>query len=261
MIQVLRFFSPILKKTVYREGSIATILFGPARGLKYKIFPGYGRSMIYGGWEPELHKLMAEQIRPGDVVYDLGANFGIYSIYMARLVGPKGKVYSFEPIPAILEELKENVKRNQLTNVEFIESAVSNVSGTTSFRIGNHFGSGHLNVVDEYHRDSGDEVTVKTVSLDDMIGQGAAVPNFIKMDIEGAEGLALEGATKLLKNHRPKIAVEVHSDEQASIVGRILSECGYEGFNLDRGMAPIDGLANGFHVESGAATYVIALPK
>jgi FkbM family methyltransferase len=217
--------------------------------------------MIYGGWEPDLHEIIQQHVRPGSVVYDLGANFGIYTLLFAKLVGPTGKVYAFEPMEEIMAELQANVELNRFSNVEFVRSAVSDTSGFVEFRVGDHAGSGHLESADACHVNVGKTLKVPTTSLDDFVQAGAAPPSFIKIDIEGAEGLALTGASQLLTKHRPMIAVEVHSPEQSKIVGAALARAAYSGFLLQPNRPAVDDLANGFPVEFGHAGYLIAVPN
>ena len=260
LVKFLRLSKPILSRTIYKPGKPATILLGPARGLKYRIFPDYGLSMIYGGWEPEIHDVMVRHVGAGGVAYDLGANFGIYSMFLAKLVGPSGTVYAFEPVGDIMRQLQDNIAMNNLQNVEFVSRACADQSGSTEFRIGNHSGSGHLDSADSCHRDAGPSIQVSTVSLDDFVANGAKPPTFIKVDVEGAEGLVFSGAARVLKEHRPTIAVEVHSEEQSRIVGRALSNASYSAFRVRPGLPKIDGLSNGFLYESGSAAYILCIP-
>ena len=246
MVPLIRFFGrlakPVLSRTLYRPGNTATILFGPARGLKYKIFPTYGLSMIYGGWEPELHQVMKSYVKPGDVAYDLGANFGIFTMFLSRLVGPTGRVYAFEPLPHILTELKANIERNGQSNVEFVNAAVAETVGTARFRVGHHHGSGHLQATDHLYPESGSEVSVAVTTIDDIVRSGARPPTFMKIDIEGAEGSALAGARETLAAHRPVLAVEVHSEEQGVAVGAALAAANYVAWRIDQNLAPAGAL-------------------
>jgi FkbM family methyltransferase len=264
MVPLLRFVGrlakPVLSRTIYRPGTVATILFGPAKGLKYKIFPGYGLSMLYGGWEPELHRVMASYVAPGDVAYDLGANFGIFTTFLARLVGPSGHVYAFEPLPHIMSELRANVASNGQTNVEFVPAAVADEVGTATFHLGHQLGSGHLGADTHWHPDAGEPVSVPVVTLDDVVARGSRPPTFLKMDIEGAEGAALAGARTLLRTHRPVLAIEVHSPELGDRVGEILEAERYRAWRVDLGMAPVTRMTGGGLSAEGMCGFVLALP-
>src|SRR5438094_662911 len=99
-------------RTILREGTIRYVLRGRCRGLRYRIFAGYGLSPILGGWEPDAQRLMADHIRAFSVVYDIGANYGMHTLLMARLAQGDGHVYAFEPVPEIFGHLRENIALN-----------------------------------------------------------------------------------------------------------------------------------------------------
>src|SRR5690242_11837947 len=92
----------VLSRTIFRQGAVRTIIWGPGRGLCYRIFPGYGLSPLHGGWERDAQHLMVKYIHPGSVVYDIGANYGIHTLLMARLATRTGHVYAFEPMADIM---------------------------------------------------------------------------------------------------------------------------------------------------------------
>ncbi len=91
------------------------ILQGHLRGKKW--IAGSGNHGYWlGSYEYQKQKIFSEEIRPGDVVYDLGANVGFYSLLASFLVGPKGRVYSFEPLPSNLEFLRNHLALNKVSN-------------------------------------------------------------------------------------------------------------------------------------------------
>lgn len=235
LITLGRALKPILSRTIYRPGSVARILFGPAKGLRYTIFPGYGLSMIYGGWEPFVHSVMQKCVTSGGVVYDLGANYGIYSMFLARLVGPTGRVYAFEPMPAIMSQLKANIALNNLTNVDFVQLAVSDRIGTAEFRVGFHAGAGHLQSADQYHPISGEVIQVEQVTLDEFVRRSNQPPTFMKIDVEGAEGAVFAGAKQVLADYRPVIIVEIHSPDLGKAVSASLLAAKYNAWRIDSG--------------------------
>src|SRR4051812_25889815 len=119
----------LLSQTILHEGSVRTIMWGPARGLRYRIFPGFGLAPLHGGWERRAQALLRKHLRPGDTVYDVGANYGMHTLLMARCVGPKGKVFAFEPVPAIRAELEKNIQLNGFRHVTVQTQALDNYSG------------------------------------------------------------------------------------------------------------------------------------
>jgi FkbM family methyltransferase len=218
--------------------------------------------MLYGGWEPDLHKVMVRYVRAGDVAYDLGANFGIYTTFLAKLVGSTGRVFAFEPLPDIVTELKRNVALNGFSNVECVTSAVGDQTGSVRFRVGNQLGSGHLESADHMHPTSGVAVEVPVLTLDAFVADGHPPPAFMKMDIEGAEGAALIGARSVLRTHRPVMAIEVHSTEQAQVVGTELGSAGYAAWRIEPGFPRIALPRNGPVVDpDGLTGFVLAVPE
>src|SRR4029077_1501096 len=221
---------------------------GPCRGIRYRIFPGMGLSPIYGGWEEDAQNLMLKHIEPGHVAYDLGANYGIHALLLARLVQKEGLVVAFEPVPQICSALQENVALNGFTNVTCVRAAVSDQTGTTSFVTGHHVGAGHISAVGD---EQGISMSVKTVTLDDFVyNQKNRPPDFIKIDIEGAEGNALMGAEKLLRERPPILLVDLHNPEQDVTVGKILSKNGYTAHRTEDG-SQVNDLLKGWPCPDG----------
>src|SRR5262245_20182489 len=189
-----RLLKPLLVRTWLRQGSVRTVLFGPSKGLRYRIF-GPFRAAVYGGWEPEAQRLMVEHIAPGSVAYDVGANIGVHTLLMARLVGPDGEVYAFEPVPRLFNCLSENLLLNpSVGSAKPIKPALSDTEGLVPSYTGHHTGAGHLEAVGAR---TGDRLLVETAALDDFVFAGHhQAPTFIKIDVEGAEGKVLAGAER-----------------------------------------------------------------
>lgn len=256
--RLLSLVKPLLSHTVYRPGSVRTILLGPGRGLRYRIFRDWGLAPIYGGWEPEAQELMCQHIRPGDIVYDLGANRGMHTLLFARLAGPNGHVYAFEPVDAFLQELHRNVRLNGFHNVTAVPLAASDTEGTAVFFRGHHEGAGHLA---ESGDQVGDQLEVRTVTLSDFVlRDGNRPPTFIKLDIEGAEGSALRGAQAVLANYKPTVLVDLHTPDQDCQVGNILADFGYVAYRTGRMVKKIVDLRRGWPDPEGIWGQVIAFP-
>ena len=249
---------PLLSNTVLRVGSVRPILFGPCKGLKYRIFPGFGISPLYGGWEPDAQVLMVKHIRPGSVVYDVGANYGIHTLLMARLATDTGHVYAFEPVPAIHSELQKNVTLNGFRNVTLVKLAINDYTGETTFVMGHHDGAGHLATAGTQQ---GDKLTVHTVTLDEFVfDRGNRPPNFIKVDVEGAESKVLGGGERTLQSAQPIILVDLHTPDQDVAVGSILARCGYEAYRTEDG-AKVKDLSKGWPDPDGIWGQIVALPR
>jgi FkbM family methyltransferase len=201
--------------------------------------------------------LMTKHIKAGHVVYDVGANYGIHVLLFARLVQTKGHVYAFEPIGNILQELQHNISLNQFSNVTCLNLAISDVTGSSPFVTGHHVGAGHLSAVGDAQ---GTKISVETTTLDEFVFLHKNLPpNFIKMDIEGAESKALSGAVRVLKKFRPILLVDLHNPSQDVAVGQILSECRYEAFHTEDGNKVKD-LSKGWPAVDGLWGQFIAFP-
>ena len=151
-----------------------------------------------GVFEPLETELVKSAIRPGDVVLDVGANIGYYTLLFARLAGANGMVYAFEPDPANFALLRENVERNGYRNVALIQKAVTDRPGIGRLYLSD------TNPGDHRFYPSGDDrpaVAVEAVTLDQVFERHQGLFNFVKFDIQGSEAAALEGMRGLLGRH------------------------------------------------------------
>jgi len=150
-------------------------------------------------------KLFKDLIKPGMVVVDIGANIGYYTLIAAKLVESKGKVYAFEPEPNNYRLLIKNIEVNGYNNVIPIQKGVSNKPGKTKLFISKTVLSS-LSFSEDNVPEKKEFVMVETITLEKFFEDSKV--DFIKMDTEGAEGLIIEGAGKVLKKNDLKIAME-----------------------------------------------------
>jgi FkbM family methyltransferase len=132
-----------------------------------------------------------EVVKEGDVVIDIGANIGYFTILLAKLVGPEGRVYAFEPDPRSFRLLRRTIKKNGWSHVIAEQKAVSNKAGEillyqTPSWTSNALVPGRENI---------STVRVPVITLDDTICEPV---DFIKMDTDGSEPLIIQGAKKLI---------------------------------------------------------------
>jgi FkbM family methyltransferase len=164
--------------------------------------------------------------------YDVGANIGVFSMIAARIVGPSGLVVSFEADPEIADRLREHARRNLFGWVSVEQKAAWRESGTVMFErvdasVSPDRGVGHV-VVAENER----AVTLSAVALDDCSPKYRP-PDFIKCDVEGAEGEVFQGARRLLEKQRPGVLCEIHSENSRQLVLREFSRFKYVCENCD----------------------------
>lgn len=147
-------------------------------------------------------------VENGDVVLDIGGCWGDTSLYFAHKAGNDGKVYSFEFIPGNIKIFNLNTSFNPglKERIELIEQPVSNASGDTIYF--KDYGPGSRVEFEPFDEQTG---TCQTISVDDFVKSNAVEKlDFIKMDIEGAETFALEGALESIKKFRPKLAIAIY---------------------------------------------------
>ena len=171
-------------------------------------------------------------LKKNTTMLDIGANKGIYSIYMSRSAGKKGKVIAFEAQPELKEYLLKIKKYFSLDNLEVINSALSSKSGTMTLRresVGS--GSASFNFYDQ--EDSSTEaLEIPAITLDEFLKLRNDDPiSFIKCDVEGHEAEVFYGAEKTLKKYMPTLLFECHrSEEEKGDLFSYLSEIGYTGY-------------------------------
>ncbi len=161
-------------------------------------------------WEPFETELITKGVKKGDVVLDIGAHIGYYTLMFAKLVGKEGKVYAFEPSPKNFSLLKKNVEINGHNNVVLVQKAVSNASGKLKLYLceGN---VGDNRIYDSH--DGRQSVEIEAVRIDDYFKGSSPTINYIKMDIQGAEAGAIQGMRDVLnRNKAAKILTEFWPD-------------------------------------------------
>ena len=167
--------------------------------------------MLTGVMEPSQTDLMKKIVKPGMNVFDLGANFGWFTLVLSKLVGNSGRVYSFEADPSLIEIFAENVKLNNFSNVSIQSLAVSDKTGISKFSINKSYDTrSRLDPISL----SENTIDVKTISLDEFcLKENLKKVDFIKMDIEGSEPKALEGMRKIISdNPQLKIILEFNQN-------------------------------------------------
>jgi len=161
-------------------------------------------------WEKEESEFFRNNIKEGMNVLDIGANIGYFSLLFSKWIGDKGKVYSFEPDPINFDFLLKNIHANRAGNISCFQKAVSNCNGNVSLFLseknkGDHRIFDFYVFEDDNNRKS---IDVECVTLDSILPADEKI-DFIKMDIQGAEYLALEGMSDTLdKNPNIQLLTE-----------------------------------------------------
>lgn len=175
-------------------------------------------------------------INEGDTVIELGAHIGYISLYYSKLAGPSGKLYVFEPGANNLPYTRANLANSKIKNIELIEKAVSDTNGTATFYLENITGQSN-SLVKDYRVTKKiqtkahlglqkNAVEVETIRLDDFVKErNIRKIDFIKIDIEGAEYMAITGMTNILDTMHPTMMIEVTENHEALF--NVLREKGY----------------------------------
>jgi FkbM family methyltransferase len=200
----------------------ATVKHGAGAGLRLEA-SGAKAAFTVGTDEAAVQEELVRVLRPGAVVYDVGANVGFMTLIAARLVGPDGHVYAFEPIPDNARAIERNAALNGLGNVTVLELALSDRAGEAVLRVPTANQGAHLATVGESVGEE-DDLNVRTAALDEV--DGLRPPDLVKLDVEGAEVLVLEGMRRCLAEHRPALVCELHGTRAA--IEKLLPELGYE---------------------------------
>ncbi|MBT7852018.1 MAG: FkbM family methyltransferase [Opitutae bacterium] len=162
-----------------------------------------------GNWNLDKY-IFLSLVRPGYIVVDGGANIGDYTQIFSRIVGASGQVLSFELAPPTLEKLKSNIQSWRLLNVKTFSCALSNKNEQAIIQLpGGVSGYASLSSHTEAWGDSPVEsFNVETCRLDDFAQFSFDRLDFMKLDLEGAEPLAVEGASSILSRFLPSLHVE-----------------------------------------------------
>ncbi|MDX6689019.1 MAG: hypothetical protein QOG15_476 [Solirubrobacteraceae bacterium] len=231
------------------------IAAGPAGGMAVStvhlpLNHGQFADIIRGTLEPPVAEAMLRTVRPGHVVYDVGANLGYWTLVASRLVGPEGRVVAFEPVPWCAEGVAANIALNDLHHAEVRPQAVSDASGRVRLLVVGEAGHSRLASVGS-HVNTRDEIDVDAVAIDDLVAAGTIPPpDVLKIDTEGAELLVIEGMRDTIARHAPRIICEVHDNTVA--FAKLMDDVGYRTTNLSEPW-PI--------TEAGNHIYVLAEPR
>ena len=201
--------------------------------------------------DPDLMKLVAEIIQPGDVVWDVGANIGLFSFAAAAAAGPSGHVLALEPDAMLVGLLRRSAIANQhLARVQVLSVAVSDEVGVSRFHVARRNRS--TSYLDGFgtSQTGGVRTTelVPTVTLD-WLAARFAMPRVVKIDVEAAELKVLNGGKSLLRS-RPTVICEV-AGQNAATAADLLANFGYKlydahqpaGQRTPTALAPPDTLA------------------
>ncbi|MCX7858351.1 MAG: FkbM family methyltransferase [Deltaproteobacteria bacterium] len=211
------------------DGTVVPILQGRLRGKKWIV--GYSNHGCWlGSYEYEKQKLFCELVSEGDIVFDIGAHVGFYTLLASVLVGERGRVIAFEPFSENIKKLRRHLLINGVNNVILLELAVTDRDGLAFFEPSQNSSMGRIS--------EGGHLKVQARSIDSLIQEGVIpAPSVIKMDIEGGEFQALKGASFLLADSHPVIFLATHGRNIHEACCFFLTSLGYVLRPIKKGQA------------------------
>lgn len=203
-------------RTLFRHVRIR-IAAGPNAGLLWSV--ATRSTFLRGAYESPRCELIAELIREGETVWDVGAHFGYVTLLAAQRCGSAGEVVAFEPSARNRWYLESHLRWNGVGNARVLPYALSKEDGESRFEARGS-GTGHLGTRGEI---------VPTRSIDSLVASGECrAPSLVKADIEGAELDMLSGGERTLRNRDAVLLVATHSDELHRACTGLLVEYGYQ---------------------------------
>ena len=183
---------------------------------------------LYDHFEKAELDCLLDLVKPGDLVCDIGANVGLFTVPLAAAVGLEGCVWSFEPLRSNVLRLKENIARNGLTNIDIFPIALADFYGQVRLveTVDSAYGYIQRNVTKKDVRE--ESVDVETRRLDDIWkARGRPPVRLVKIDVEGAESMVIDGGTECFRSCHPHLIVEANLAEDLKVITEKLRGLGY----------------------------------
>lgn len=220
----------------------------------------------FGSFEAHFAELFQRLVGPGDRCIDVGANVGVHTIRLAKLVGPQGEVIAIEPDAELARRARSNLRLNLLSNVRMIQAAADRHGGckVTLYRPDNLDSNKARASMLPHSYLTGSAAEVQTVTIDDVC-PGPVV--LIKIDVEGFEEAVVEGAVKTIARDQPAVIFEyapnlLHGRDSPF---EWFSEHGYELFGMRQQRNTITGRGglalNRLRALPPAGGDILALPR
>jgi FkbM family methyltransferase len=240
IVTAARFLTWLARKN-FRAGRYAVIPYDGGRSrIRLDLQSRFGfMTYSYGVQDPDL-ALVGSLLAPGDIFIDGGAHVGMFTLVAAARVGPTGRVLAFEPAPAARGQLFQNLELSRFPWVEVSACALAACAGARDFIAFSNDAEGSSSFAPPPELAGGSVETVETTTLDAAIAShDRARVRLVKLDLEGAEYAALQGAQRLLQEVQPDFLVELEPEHlarqgtsAADVIG-LFEKHGYRFFTAD----------------------------
>jgi len=239
--------SPNLTNKLYQDLKFSGIMTVKLGDKTFKLYnTGYStiENQIFwkglvNGWEKISINTWINLSKISNVIIDIGANTGIYSI-TANTVNPRATIYSFEPVKRTAKILLKNIEINNFTRIKFFETAISNENGSATFYDvddkSQYSASLHKEMVSDSKNIVTYEVQVKRLESYEFFKDNKV--DLIKLDVEMHEPQAINGMLSIIARDKPTILIEVLNNTIANELNIQLAEYGYEYYLIDETNQP-----------------------
>lgn len=195
------------------------MLLNPSEHIQQQLF-------WYGYYERELGILMKKIVRTNDVFLDIGANIGYFSLLVAA-GWPSSKVFSFEPVNKLFQQLNKNISINHFSNITPVNAAVGQINEEKEIFLSapGNMGMSSFQQPENY---SGKKEKVKVMAIDHWFKtSGLTNIDLIKLDVEGSELAALKGMNEVLQKQRPALVIEINPETLSMFSLKPFEVCNY----------------------------------
>lgn len=217
--------------------------FNLENGIKINLYKDSVLSrLIYNGFEKEETDYLTKILKQGDVFVDIGSNIGLFSLIASKIVGDEGTVLSFEPTPLTFSRLNENVKLNNLKNINTKNIGLSDKEGDLNFYVSNngHDAWNSFAPSQDNKLERSIQVSVSTLDVE-LKDIDKSKIKLVKIDVEGWEKFVLYGGEEFFIKYRPIVMVEFTEENTFNAgypvydIYDVMQDFGYEWYRISEG--------------------------
>jgi FkbM family methyltransferase len=200
---------------------------GLGKGLALYLDPRFEMDYAGGKYELQVQTALLTHLKPGSVLYDVGAHIGVVSMFASGLVGSGGAIFAFEADPENAERIRAHAQRNNLSHIQVFSYAVWSSDGQVRFERASADSSRNQGSVAKLSTGPRqDVIAVESITLDSF-ANGHLLPTLIKVDVEGTEAEVLRGCSQIFVRSQPVVICEIHNRQAEEDVSKYLRQRNY----------------------------------